>query len=98
MPLTSVARSGRLGIPQVIAHSRFDHHHFFAQPSERDTFPTHRLMTEHPPVLLDPNKRVVFEAARPAGTLREGGGDRLVPLADDAAAGARRTWPRGPPH
>jgi hypothetical protein len=29
-------------------------------------------MTEHPPVLRDPNKRVVFDVACPAGTVHEG--------------------------
>jgi len=28
-------------------------------PLHRGTFHAHRLMTEHPPVLRDPNKRVV---------------------------------------
>ena len=45
-------------------------------PLQRDTFPTHRLMTEHPPVLRDPNKQVVFAVvfavACPAGTVHEG--------------------------
>ena len=41
-------------------------------PLQRDTFPTHRLMTEHPPVLRDPNKQVVFDVACPAGTVHEG--------------------------
>lgn len=29
-------------------------------------------MTEHPPVLRDPNKKVVFEVACPVGTVHEG--------------------------
>jgi hypothetical protein len=41
-------------------------------PLQRDTFPAHRLMTEHPPVLRDPNKQVVFGVACPAGTVHEG--------------------------
>ncbi len=41
-------------------------------PLQRDTFPAHRLMTEHPPVLHDPNKKVVFGVACPAGTVHEG--------------------------
>ncbi|MDP1859867.1 MAG: hypothetical protein Q8K82_14435, partial [Gemmatimonadaceae bacterium] len=41
-------------------------------PLHRDTFNAHRLMTEHPPVLRDPNKKVVFEVACPAGTVHEG--------------------------
>lgn len=41
-------------------------------PLQRNTFPAHRLMTEHPPVLRDPNKRVVFDVACPAGTVHEG--------------------------
>lgn len=41
-------------------------------PLQRDTFPAHRLMTEHPPVLRDPNKQVVFDVACPAGTVHEG--------------------------
>jgi len=42
------------------------------RPLQRDTFPAHRLMTEHPPVLHDPNKRIVFEVACPPGTVHEG--------------------------
>ena len=42
------------------------------RPLHRDTFNAHRLMTEHPPVLCDPNKRVVFDVACPAGTVHEG--------------------------
>lgn len=41
-------------------------------PLQRDTFPAHRLMTEHPSVLRDPNKQVVREVACPAATLHEG--------------------------
>jgi len=42
------------------------------RPLQRDTFHAHRLMTEHPPVLHDPNKRLVFEIACPTGTVHEG--------------------------
>ena len=42
------------------------------RPLHHDTFHAHRLMTEHPPVLRDPNKRVVFDVACPAGTVHEG--------------------------
>ncbi|MFA6166532.1 MAG: hypothetical protein WC700_07955 [Gemmatimonadaceae bacterium] len=41
-------------------------------PLHRDTFNAHRLMTEHPPALRDPNKQVVFDVACPAGTVHEG--------------------------
>lgn len=41
-------------------------------PLHRDIFPAHRLMTEHPPALRDPNKQVVFEVACPAGMVHEG--------------------------
>lgn len=42
------------------------------RPLQRDTFPAHRLMTEHPPVLHDPNKKIVFEVACPPGTTHDG--------------------------
>lgn len=48
-------------------------------------------MTEHPPVLRDPNEQVVFELACPAGTVHEGeiGNSRwpTMPLLERIALG-----------
>ncbi|MBK9964863.1 MAG: hypothetical protein IPP07_08140 [Holophagales bacterium] len=43
------------------------------QPMERREFAAQRLATEHPPVLRNPNKRVVHEIACPPGSSHGGG-------------------------
>jgi len=46
----------------------FDH----AEPLERLVFPTQKLMEEHPPVLWNRNKRIVFEVACPPESISAG--------------------------
>ena len=41
-------------------------------PLQRDTFDAHRLMAEHPPVLHNPNKKIVFDVACQAGMMHKG--------------------------
>ncbi|MDI7278219.1 MAG: hypothetical protein QME94_19755, partial [Anaerolineae bacterium] len=43
-----------------------------SEPLERIQFSEAQLMSEHPPVLQNPNKRAVYEVACPPGTLYHG--------------------------
>ena len=42
------------------------------EPLERLVFPTQKLMEEHPPVIWNRNKRIIFEIACPAGSTSAG--------------------------
>jgi hypothetical protein len=66
------------------------------EPIERVQFDTQQLVTEHPPIWRDRNKRIVFEIACPPGSAHCGRLDysrwraMALPLTVDAAAAARR--------